>query len=103
DLGRLGGDMSGHLEIVLGKVESHSQQGLSPCVAIGGIQVQMILTLTHRTAMNAEPHRVVVVPDHRLLPRLAPGGRSRRNRLVFNRTPVAVDGPDIGSADESEA
>src|SRR6202034_1007406 len=56
-----------------------------------------------RTAMNAESHRVVVVLDHRLLPGLAPGGSSRRDRLVFNRTPVAVDGPDIGSADEPEA
>ncbi len=102
DLGRFGGDVLGHLEIVLREVEGHAQERLAPGILVGRIEIEIILSLRHRAAVNAEHHRVVVVLGDRLLPALAPGRRAGRDRVVLNRPAVGVDRADERPTDEAQ-
>src|ERR671931_965323 len=51
--------------------------------------------------MCQQRDRMVVMANDRILPRSAPGWRSRRRRMKFDRTTMRHVRPDEGAADES--
>ena len=87
------------LHLVVLEVERHPQQRAAEGVRIGRIEAEVVLPVGHHRALIADAGCMIVVIDHRLLPRGAPPRRAARGRMILDRSGAGIAATDAAAAD----
>src|SRR5215207_5247427 len=96
-------DVLHHHPLIIGPVEGEAQQRVAPRVAVGRIEIEVVLPVGRRLALHAEVDDPVVVLLDRLLPRASPArGAGWKGTAAENRPGPGLATGDIATAEEPQ-
>src|SRR5205085_4054948 len=90
-----------HLPLVRLPVEGHAEQWVSEDVAVVRVEVEVVLPVGRRLALEADGDDALVVLPDRLLPLASESRRPGRRRQALDRASAALAGRDGPAADEA--
>src|SRR5262249_49698802 len=82
------------------KVERHAQERPAVAVAVGRVEIKIVLAIGHHAALIVDSQRMVVVAHHRALPLRAPGRRAGRHWPESDWSSGRTRSRDAAAADE---